>query len=188
VRESLFRSLLALDATMLGLLVRPVAWVRRLTGWGNWRQARLMVGLSPILLGMWWVARWQAMDFWFVNAMLVWSSCCWLRIKEFQLEERVMLFYLEQGKFFITVQSAMFRVAILVMFVFLDATRTTLAFTLNVAAWRVVLMSMSFFYCTLFALALYVHALPPNLEPPKRRKRDWLKWLRWRPVPVPVPT
>jgi hypothetical protein len=179
VDSRFWRLLIRVDAQVLMRLM-PFVWlVSRWTGWDGFRLARTMVIVSPVMLGVWWSLRYGAGDAITLMASLLWIICCWMKLIEFRREERDLRRAHADGCMVFPLSSAVLRVVTLDMFVFLDVVRNLFDTS---PGWRGVVMVLTGFHCTVYALALYVHVIPPGPPPRRREKRDWLAWARPRPM------
>lgn len=177
-------TILRMDMTMLALCCRPVWAVSRWTGLDNFQLARIMVIASPVLLTLFWMARYGFIDVFGQFGVAIWSFVCFTKLSDFRREERLLRRDWANGGINLMISAASVRVTLLLLFASMDLARLALDFTLVIGNARIALMLAANFYTTLYALALYVHLIPP--APPRRKKRDWLAWLRRAPLPVPT--
>jgi hypothetical protein len=188
VKAQFIATMIFIDQWVLLRLFRPVWWVTRVTGLDNFRLARLMMMVSPVMVVVWWGIRYGIADPIGVLASGLWFACCVRQLRDFKREEPKLRRAFRDGCIVFQLNAVVIRVVLLQLFVMLDVTRYLTDAWSHFVWERQVILALTGCHCTLYALALFVHVIPPG--PPARRrreKRDWFAKLRLKqPVPLPV--
>jgi hypothetical protein len=174
-----------LDSFLIARIFSPIAWfIERHTGRNNFRQAIILCWASAVSMVVW-LAIFK-FGHWWLEAVLSPVACFWLwlcheRTKIIQREATLAEIRPEIQQL-LNQHFAPLRVMTLAIFLTVDSFLTSIDIPDIHHAWEWVTLP-SRFYSTIFAVALYIAAVP---RPPARPKkeRDWFWFLR----PMPVPT